>query len=155
MLRFLSQLAMIAASTRPDPFDHVTVYDTCSGPDAHLCKSSDCTQRCVMDGKQCFQPNRYVLGCCCDPSKLPSDNYKCRVSAKHNGTCRWECCESVRWGDRKVAATLCGDGCCSPSEHGTIYKCGRSWPAKHASSARKECCVPEGTPQEQQNRLGC
>ena len=34
---------------------------------------------------------RYKLGCCCDPSTVPApDTYKCRVGAKHNGSCLWE-----------------------------------------------------------------
>lgn len=111
--------------------------DTCSGPGAQQCNSSDCSEHCFGPAKQCFHANRflgevsyfrtythcgegmgppwfslvfhflrgnlpispwtwhpqvrYKLGCCCDPSTVPAlDTFKCRVGAKHNGSCRWE-----------------------------------------------------------------
>ena len=141
-----------------DPFRHIVQCDTCSGPGAALCTSSDCTARCAREGKQCFKPNRFKLGCCCDPSKVPDpDIYKCRTGAKESGNCTWECCEAVRYGERKVHSTICGDGCCVPSNHGSPTQCGSSWKLalQNKKPKRHPCCLLKGATQDHQNGARC
>jgi len=139
----------------PSPFDHTTLCGTCNGTGAAQCKSQDCVHRCVSEGKQCFKPSRYKLGCCCDPAKIPAPNeFKCRVSAADSSSCKWECCQAVHYGQRTVSGTLCGEGCCSPSDHGGLHKCGRSLYVTTTGS-REACCMPDGAAQDRQTHARC
>ncbi|CAK9028944.1 unnamed protein product [Durusdinium trenchii] len=144
----------------PDSFDHVVACDTCNGTGARDCSSSDCQSRCPSEGKQCFKSNRYKLGCCCDPAKMPSPNiYKCRRGAKKSGPnqCLSECCQAVTYAEKKTWATICGDGCCKPSNHGTQNQCGSSWPLglKGGKLKRHPCCLLKGASQDHQNGARC
>ncbi|CAE7777783.1 unnamed protein product [Symbiodinium sp. CCMP2456] len=142
----------------PDDFGHTRHCDTCSGPGAAQCNSSDCQTRCVNEGKQCFKPNRFKLGCCCNPSEVPNPEiYKCRTGGTHSGDCKWECCEARRYGELKVWPVICGDGCCVPSDHGWPTQCGASWklPLQGSAPTRHPCCLPKGATQDRQNGARC
>eukprot|EP00435_Cladocopium_sp_Y103_P052244 s2366_g16.t1 len=143
----------------PDPFEPPVVCDTCSGEGAALCKSQDCVARCSTPTNHCFKANRYKLGCCCDPARVPPpDTFKCRTGGKHNGTCLWECCKAVRYGDKTVSSTICGDGCCTPSNHGGQRQCGASWPMpvpNKKGMERRKCCLEKGAVQDHQNGARC
>lgn len=145
-------------SCTKDPFDKPWECGTCDGPGARFCNSSDCKSRCVSEEKQCYQADRYKLGCCCDPTLAPDPStFKCRLGAKERGKCTWECCEAVKYGGQKIFPTICGDGCCKPSNHGAQLQCGSSWPLplQKQKARRHPCCLLKGVSQDHQNGARC
>ena len=149
--------SQLSASTEDD-FDLISYCQTCDGDGARFCNSLDCQTRCRNEGKQCFKPNRFKLGCCCDPRKVPSqETYKCRRGAKTIGNCTWECCEAKKYAGHTTWGTICGDGCCKPSNHGAQLQCGSSWPLplKRGKARRHPCCILKGASQDHQTGARC
>jgi len=142
----------------PDDFDRVSYCETCDGDGARICNSSDCKPRCPAEGKQCFKANRFKLGCCCDPQKVPpEETFKCRSGAKTSGNCMLECCKATKYAGRTTWGTICGDGCCKPSNHGAQLQCGSSWPLplRGGKARRHPCCILKGATQDHQIGARC
>ena len=58
-----------------------------------------------------------------------------------------ECCQAVRYAEHTVSSTVCGDGCCKPSNHGGQMQCGSSWPMPVRGKKglkRRPCCLEKG-----------
>lgn len=59
-----------------------------------------------------------------------------------------ECCKAVHSGERTTFPTICGEGCCTPSNHGAVRQCGSSWPLPVANKTgtfkREPCCLEKG-----------
>ena len=54
-------------------------------------------------------------------------------------------------------STICGDGCCAPSNHGWPTQCGSSWKLALQKKAPKRhpCCLEKGATQDHQNGARC